>query len=79
MNKYSEYILYEELLGFFDLEGDELLRKMFHKLNEISSNYFNSESFIRNSSGNIVVFLNEYQERIAFMYDTLILLWVWRN
>jgi len=79
MNNYSEFALYEELAGFFDLEGEELLSKMYSELIEISVSYYGIESFVRNTSGNVVVFLNDYQLKITEMYTTLVTLWLKRN
>jgi len=79
MEKYTEFMLYEELLAFFDLESDELLAKMHSNLQEVTYNYFHIENFVRNSNGEIVMFLNLYQLRIALIYEVLVRISVSRN
>jgi hypothetical protein len=75
----SDFLFYEELLSFFDMEGDEMLSKLNIKLLQICEQYKNMDCFIDCPSGDKLVIMNPYQEKIAMMFSTLLNLWLIRN
>lgn len=75
----SDFLFYEELLSFFDLEGNEMLCKLNENLPQICEQYNNMDCFIDCPSGDKPVIMNQYQEKIAIMFSTLLNLWLIRN
>lgn len=79
MYNIEDFKLYEELLSFFELEGNELLAKLYVKLPAISRSYDSMDCFVSCPSGDVLVIMNNYQKQIDEMFKILLRLWLRRN